>query len=939
MRKLILLIPVCFLSATLSYAQRTYSTLFPLTENPISEGGNWTNSSGDWGAVRTTAGQAYGVSLPTQYGDPTAIVSGSWGATQTAQGVVHVGTVPTSGEVELRLRTTLSTGVNSGYEFLCPTQNSPGYGYQIVRWNGTAGQFVYINSATSPHQCIDGDVLTATASGTNPVVMNFYNNGTLVATACDNGNASGWSGTCNGISYTYSGPGGAAGPFTSGNPGIGFYDGNNVDWAKFGFSYFIATDSNQVALTCSTANVSTAVTAATDGTSVYIPPGTCTWSSGVTATSKGISIIGAGSPTSDPTTVGPSSTCTTTTITETGGTTFTFNPTYGNSTTRLSCIQLTYSSGAVVGFKVQGTCTSSGCPNFRMDNVKFTSWAGHSTAPSNSYGIGAVSNAFGVIDHNSITGGGSTYLQLLELGLPVYKGVGAYGDNDWAQPESFGSTDFLFIENNAFTTAGISDNETTVVTNGGGRIVARFNTFASMDNLNFTLGWHGTESNGRPRSVHAYEYYANSYTCPAGGTCGTVVGARNGTGILWGNSITKGSGASLNNFLESALYRAEGNPTSVWGPCDGSVAYDTNDGTTYWSGTIGSFTGSGPYTITVSGTSPGWTTNQWTQAGAPYSVHDVTKTSGAEITGNGANTLTVKVSGGPGAYSPSNGDTIQILRATSCIDQMGRGYGQYYTGSPASPASAANQTIVPTFVFTNTFTGGSPGFGDQGVNSGSARMIKNREYYRENINQTAQTSASSPFDGSTTIGMGHGTIARRPTTCTTGVGYWATDEGSWNTSGSGPQGRLYLCTATNTWTLSYTPYTYPHPLAGGTAPPTAPAVTLSPGSLNFGTQQIGATSSSLPVQLTNSGDATLNISSITISGDFAIFTNTCGATLDTSASCTVSPNFTPTVSGARTGTLTFNTDASTSPDTVSLSGTGAALRWASGLTITGVKTQ
>ena len=51
-----------------------------------------------------------------------------------------------------------------------------------------------------------------------------------------------------------------------------------------------------------------------------------------------------------------------------------------------------------------------------------------------------------------------------------------------------------------------------------------------------------------------------------------------------------------------------------------------------------------------------------------------------------------------------------------------------------------------------------------------------------------------------------------PGTCTIGAGYWKTDEGEWNSSSSGYDGRLYKCTAENTWSMNYTPYTYPHPL-------------------------------------------------------------------------------------------------------------------------------
>jgi hypothetical protein len=565
----------------------------------------------------------------------------------------------------------------------------------------------------------------------------------------------------------------------------------------------VLAQNTYTAASCNPSDVQAAVNSAADGDIVNIPAGRCTWTSGVTVPSNiGITITGSGTPSSGSSTSVPSSSCssgTTVTLSASSTTTaFTMNPEYGNSTSRLSCLTVAYGSGPAVAFKVLGTCTSSGCPNLRMDNMTFSNWAGHTEAGI-SYGIGAIGDMFGVIDHNTVNGSSGTGLDFTELSNASYLGVGSYGDNSWAQPENYGSANFLFFENNTFNYAAVGDNEGSAGSlnnQGGGRVVARYNTFA-LDSGNVALSWHGTESSGRPRSGRAWEFYENTMSCPASTECLEVIGARGGTGLTWANTFNFGTSAGLNNFVNLNTYRTQGDPSSTWGPCDGSSPYDTNDGTTYYSGTISSVSGN---TVTVSG-SPGWTTDQWYVHGSPYSLHDTTSgNTGTEISGNGSNTLTLNVGGGPGAYTPTAGHTFQILRATKCIDQGGgRGAGYLYSGTTPQ-TTAASEVASPTYVWMNTLSAGvTPGFGM--VDPDTARVIANRDYYVESLNQGAQASATSPFNGSS--GMGHGTASFKPSTCTTGVGYWDTT----NTE-------LWLCTATNTWTVSYTPYTYPHPLTG-----------------------------------------------------------------------------------------------------------------------------
>lgn len=107
----------------------------------------------------------------------------------------------------------------------------------------------------------------------------------------------------------------------------------------------------------------------------------------------------------------------------------------------------------------------------------------------------------------------------------------------------------------------------------------------------------------------------------------------------------------------------------------------------------------------------------------------------------------------------------------------------------------------------------------------------------------------------------------------------------------------------------------------GTGTPAA-AVVLNPIALTFAATVINATSPVQNITISNTGGATVALQTPTVTGDFLLTANTCGATLGPGTGCTVSVAFTPTASGARNGTLSITDDAGT--QTASLSGTGLA---------------
>ncbi len=109
-------------------------------------------------------------------------------------------------------------------------------------------------------------------------------------------------------------------------------------------------------------------------------------------------------------------------------------------------------------------------------------------------------------------------------------------------------------------------------------------------------------------------------------------------------------------------------------------------------------------------------------------------------------------------------------------------------------------------------------------------------------------------------------------------------------------------------------------LSGIATPPAA--IVLTPTTLTFPATTLGSTSAVQNITIANTGGSTAILQTPAITGDFQISANTCGTSLPSQTSCTVSIVFAPTLSGPRTGTLTVVDSAGT--QTATLAGTGTS---------------
>lgn len=253
MRKWLACCAVALVLVARTGATASYTTTFPLTESPISEGANWTNglSAGfDWSNVSTTPGLAFGTQTGVDgFNDSLAVLRGTWGPDQAATGTVYTVNQVAGDvfeEVEILLRFQITPHSARGYEINFSMRSDGAY-TQIIRWDGPLGVYALLDSRAVP-ALQTGDQVAASIVG-NTITTSI--NGAEIFHVTDN-------------------------TFTDGNPGLGFYlqgaTGVNGD---YGFSCYSASDAGDVVPSCA-ASPSAQNGRLTGGGKVVMPAGPVT---------------------------------------------------------------------------------------------------------------------------------------------------------------------------------------------------------------------------------------------------------------------------------------------------------------------------------------------------------------------------------------------------------------------------------------------------------------------------------------------------------------------------------------------------------------------------------------------------------------------------------------------------------------------------------------
>jgi hypothetical protein len=265
-------------------------------------------------------------------------------------------------------------------------------------------------------------------------------------------------------------------------------------------------------------------------------------------------------------------------------------------------------------------------------------------------------------------------------------------------------------------------------------------------------------------------------------------------------------------------------------------------------------------------------------------------------------------------FAPPTGTAVFFATLTISSGASGapQTVGLSGTGIPASTASLLPNPLVFQAIAVGTTSAPQYAFlNNTGPNADSIGNITITGADIEDFQLSFTAPGNTPCSSSQ--------VLNAQAVCVVGVLFTPTQTG------------LRTATLQITDTATGTPHTTV--LQGGSGT-TGPTVTVTPPSLTFGPQTLGTTSAAQSVTVSNTGTATVTFAGFTVSGtnavDFGVPLPTSGTmcspsgTLAGGASCTINVLFTPSAIGSRTATLNIADNATGSPQSVPLTGTGTS---------------
>lgn len=424
-------------------------------------------------------------------------------------------------------------------------------------------------------------------------------------------------------------------------------------------------------------------------------------------------------------------------------------------------------SGSTTIFSMAGPNDFGGlytADNFRLTNLVVN------TNQDGSY-LGYVNGAYGLIDNciiNSTIGSDELFF---------VRGR----DNAWQTPSRCGSSSGVYIENCVFTGPGyVCD------ANSNAYVTVRFCTISG----DMKVDGHGYASN-TPRGVRAVEVYNNTWT-----TTDLTYAAqlRGGAGFSFNNTALNQNGSSL--FYQLLDYGC----TAQWPNFGVSISgVSTGNPGIITTQTPHGITGSWNVRISCASSTPAFTDD-----GDHFHV------------GSGIDAYRFAVSGVAVTASGLRNDGFIAFYQTPwnypITDQIGVGQDPKRGGSQ------------PFYLWNHHGTTGNWPLNWVSIPAGAVQLYQ-QQISNPNASFTMQSVISggrdyfmqtvgTPFVGNADVGTGTLAQMNASTPTQSGVGFYAVDTGNWNSVYPQYNGTLFQWNGTN-WYPYYTPFTYPHPLRGG----------------------------------------------------------------------------------------------------------------------------